>query len=469
MPNQAGSAWTPSAWRMRPTRQIPAYIDSDALGAVERRLAGSAPLVAPAEIRCLRAHLAGVARGEAFVIQGGDCAETFEATSFEALQGTVRTLQQMAFLIGMATCQHVITIGRIAGQFAKPRSVSIETREGRSLPTYQGDIINGREFTEQDREADPDRMTHAYEHAAATLGLTRVIARDWSGGMDVLFQQTMSASAHLLTLPHVQQALQRIRATITLQERAGPPVRPADSSPWPDFYTSHEALLLPYEQQLTRRDPEDGRWYNCSAHTVWVGDRTRQIDGGHVEYVRGIENHIGVKCGPTLSSEELCRLLDVINPGNATGKVSLIVRLGADRVGEVLYDLVRSVARRGHRVIWMTDPMHGNTRQVGGVKTREFGNIDQEASTFVKILRSEGLHPGGLHLELTGDDVTECVGGTQGVSAEALCDRYTSACDPRLNARQTLELAFGIVRELVCHAWPDRQLNGNAPALVPGE
>jgi 3-deoxy-7-phosphoheptulonate synthase len=466
MPNQVRSVWTPATWRKNPTKQIPIYADESALDTVERRLASTAPLVTPGEIRRLREHLAGAARGEAFVIQGGDCAETFEATSSEVLQGTVRTLQQMAFLISMATCQHVVTIGRIAGQFAKPRSSSTETRMGRSLPSYQGDIINGREFTEQNREADPERMLQAYRHAAATLGFARTIAGDWSGGMDRQLQQVRSACSHLLALRHVQQALHRVRVTIALLEHVSRLQKPAASA---DLYTSHEALLLPYEQQLTRQDPEDGRWYNCSAHTVWVGDRTRQIDGGHVEYVRGIENHIGVKCGPTMPPDELCRLLDVINPENAAGKVSLIVRVGADRIESALQDLVKSVARRGHQVIWMTDPMHGNTRQIEGVKTRAFDDITREASAFIKILGSEGVHVGGLHLELTGDDVTECVGGTQGVPIDALRDRYTSACDPRLNARQALEFAFSIVEELMRHDWPGTHLNEMTPALIPAE
>jgi 3-deoxy-7-phosphoheptulonate synthase len=407
-----------------------------------------------------------VARGEAFVIQGGDCAETFEAISFEALHGTVKTLQQMAFLISMATCQHVVTIGRIAGQFAKPRSASTETRMGRSLPSYQGDIINGREFNDRSREANPERMIHAYEHAAATLNVLRTLA-EGADPMEGKFQEVTSASSHLLALRHVQQALHRARATIALLEHVSPLQKPASSGSRPEFYTSHEALLLPYEQQLTRQDPEDGKWYNCSAHTVWVGDRTRQIDGGHVEYVRGIENHIGIKCGPTMSAEELCRLLDAINPSNATGKVSLIVRMGADRVEGVLQELVRSVDRRGHHVVWMADPMHGNTKQVDGLKTRLFDDITREATAFINILRSAGVHVGGLHLELTGDDVTECIGGTQGVPVEALHDRYMSACDPRLNARQALEFAFRIVHELMRHDWPDTRLNGvTSPTIL---
>lgn len=441
--------WNPSSWRAKPIQQVPAYPDQSELEAVEKQLAGFPPLVFAGEARKLKRALGKVAQGESILLQGGDCAESFAEHSADNIRDFFRLFLQMAVVLTFAGASPVVKVGRVAGQFAKPRSAPTEKIGDEELPSYRGDIINGIEFTPDARIPDPRRQLMAYRQSAATLNLLRAFA---TGGYANL------ENAHRWMLGFVKDSPQsgrydelasRITETLDFMRAIGldPEAHPEMRST--DFYTSHEALLLGYEQALTRVDSTSGDWYATSGHMIWIGDRTRQPDHAHIEYCRGIKNPIGLKCGPSLKPDELIKLIDLLNPDNEAGRLTLIARFGAEKVGEHLPGLVRAVKREGRNVVWSCDPMHGNTVKAGsGYKTRPFDLILSEIGSFFDIHRAEGTHAGGIHLEMTGKNVTECTGGARAISDAELQDRYHTHCDPRLNAEQALEAAF-LVAELL--------------------
>jgi 3-deoxy-7-phosphoheptulonate synthase len=435
--------WSPQSWREKPIRQVPEYPDPAGLMAVERQLRTYPPLVFAGEARNLSSNLAAVAEGKAFLLQGGDCAESFAEFSANNIRDTFCVFLSMATVLTFGADVPVVKVGRIAGQFAKPRSDDNETRDGKTLPSYRGDIINGEEFTAAARLPDPERMLRAYFQAAATANLVRAFA---TGG----YADLSRARHWYLDDHHHPDLLQRYLALVErIQEGVGflRTFSLADAvaarTSKVDFYFSHEALLLPYEEALTRQDSITGEWYDTSAHMIWIGDRTRQPDGAHVEYCRGIKNPIGLKCGPSMSEDDLVRLAALLNPENKPGRLTLIARFGADHVSEKLPKLIRAVKKSGANVVWSCDPMHGNTiKAASGIKTRPFERVIKELRTFFEVHRAEGTHAGGVHLEMTGQNVTECTGGAQEISDVNLRDRYETRCDPRLNASQALELAF---------------------------
>lgn len=441
--------WAPDSWRTCPATQLPNFPDPRALAETEARLAGFPPLVFAGEARILGRQLASIAEGRAFLLQGGDCAESFAEFSADNIRDTFRVLLQMAVVLTFAAACPVVKVGRIAGQFAKPRSAAVEKQGNLELPSYRGDIVNGVEFSAAARRPDPARQLQAYAQAAATLNLLRAYAQGGFADLHQVQRWTMDFVAASPQGERYQDLASRITESLAFMEACG---LNADSAPQIreiQFYTSHECLLLGYEQALTRRDGETGEWYDTSAHLLWVGDRTRQLGGAHVEFLRGIANPIGVKLGPTADEDTMLRLLDTLNPNNQAGRLTLICRMGADRIETVLPRLVRAVQREGRKVVWSSDPMHGNTvRSASGYKTRPFDRILEEIRHFLAIHEGEGSHPGGVHFEMTGQDVTECTGGAQAISEEALAQRYQTHCDPRLNASQSLELAFLIAETL---------------------
>ena len=443
------ASWTPASWRRRPAAQLPDYPDTRALAEVEERLAHSLPLVFAGEIQTLRQQLAEVAAGQAFLLQGGDCAESFADHSEPAITDTFRVLLQMAVTLTFAAACPVVKVGRLAGQFAKPRSAATETRHGVTLPSYRGDIVNDLDFSPAARQPDPRRQLRAYAQSAATLNLLRALAQ---GGFADLHRVQQWNLDFLRASPQgarYQDLADRISETLAFMRACGLDAATDPQVRQVSFYTSHEALLLGYEQALTRLDPQTGEWYDGSAHFLWIGERTRQLDGAHVEFMRGIANPIGLKVGPTVDPDALLRLLDALNPANQPGRLTLISRMGAERIEAALPPLIRATQREGRAVVWCCDPMHGNTQETGaGYKTRPFARILAEMQRFFAIHRAEGGIPGGMHFELTGQDVTECLGGAQAITEQGLADRYHTQCDPRLNASQSLELAFLIAETL---------------------
>ncbi|HUB85498.1 MAG TPA: 3-deoxy-7-phosphoheptulonate synthase class II [Rhizomicrobium sp.] len=454
--------WSPKSWRAKPIRQVPDYPEPAALAAVEARLKSHPPLVFAGEARNLMGQLAKVAHGKAFLLQGGDCAESFDEFSANNIRDTFCVFLSMATVLTFAADVPVVKIGRIAGQFAKPRSDDFETRDGVTLPSYRGDIVNGENFTAADRKPDPERMLRAYFQSAATANLVRAFAG--GGYADLSRARTWYRDDHnhpdllqryLSVVERIDQGIGFMRA-FHLTDAFNPRTSSVD------FYFSHEALLLGYEEALTREDSTSGGLFDTSAHMIWIGDRTRQLDGAHVEFCRGIKNPIGLKCGPGMSEDELVKLLAILNPGNIPGRVTLIARFGADKVGEKLPKLVKAVKREGMSVVWSCDPMHGNTvKSAGGIKTRPFGRIIEEIRSFFAVHRAEGTYPGGIHLEMTGRDVTECTGGAQSIQEADLSSRYDTKCDPRLNASQALELAF-LMAELMDAKNKDARAAANA-------
>jgi 3-deoxy-7-phosphoheptulonate synthase len=442
-------SWTPPSWRQRTARQLPAYPDAQALAAAEAQLAAWPPLIFPGEADALRERLARVARGEAFLLQGGDCAESFDELGGATVADTFRVILQMAVVLTYGAACPVVKLGRIAGQFAKPRSSDVETVAGTTLPSYRGDIVNGSEFTAAARTPDPQRLLRAYSHSATVLNLLRALAQ---GGFADLHQ------VHRWTADFVRQSPQgerfealagRITDCLAFMEACGFDAARTPQLHAVEFWTSHEALHLHYEEALTRRDETSGRCYGGSAHLLWIGERTREIAGAHVEFLRGIANPIGVKLGPKVSAEELLPLLDRLDPQQQPGRLVLITRMGAGRLPERLPALVRAVKAAGRTPVWCCDPMHGNTVTSGnGYKTRDFASIATEVRDFFAVHAAEGSQAGGLHFEMTGQDVTECRGGAQGLTDESLAQRYRSACDPRLNGSQSLELAFMVAEML---------------------
>ena len=406
------------------------------------------PLVFAGEARRLKSQLAEVEAGRAFLLQGGDCAESFQEFHADLIRDTFRLILQMAVVLTFAGGKPVVKVGRIAGQFAKPRSEPLETRGDVSLPSYRGDIVNGSEFEEAVRRPDPQRMLRAYAQSSSSLNLLRAYAGGGFADLNNVHRWTLNFVEGTPNSARYREVADKITDTLAFMAAIGvtPETHPALRSV--DFFTSHEALLLPYEEALTRADGSDGEWYDTSAHMLWIGERTRDLGGAHVEFARGVRNPIGVKCGPTLQPDDLLKLIDVLNPDNEPGRLTLIGRFGADKAGERLPALMGATRREGRRVVWSIDPMHGNTRKAGGYKTRPFDRITSEVRTFIEVARAEGVHPGGVHLEMTGQNVTECLGGARALTEAELSARYHTHCDPRLNADQALELAFLVAEAL---------------------
>ncbi len=442
--------WCPENWRSKPARQLPTeYPDQEALDAVEKELSGYPPLVFAGEVRTLRASLAKVTCGEAFLLQGGDCAESFKEFHPDNIRDTFRVLLQMSVALTFGAAVPVVKVGRIAGQFAKPRSTSTETQNGVTLPSYRGDNINAMEFDAAARTPDPQRLLKAYGQAASTLNLIRAFATGGYADLHNVHRWNLEFVADNPQGDRYSALADRISETITFMEACGVTGREVRAIREVDFFTSHEALLLGYEQAMTRVDSTTGHWYDTSAHMVWIGDRTRQPDGAHVEFCRGVENPIGIKCGPSLDSDELLTLLDILDPQNEPGRIVLIARFGAEKVRDGLPKIVHRLASEGRNVVWSCDPMHGNTIKTnGGYKTRQFDAILTEVAAFFDVCRAEGVHPGGVHFEMTGQNVTECLGGAHAISEADLSSRYHTHCDPRLNASQSLELAFILADKL---------------------
>ncbi|WBG62613.1 class II 3-deoxy-7-phosphoheptulonate synthase [Pseudomonas citronellolis] len=439
--------WSPDSWRSRPIQQQPAYPDAARLQQVEQTLASYPPLVFAGEARELRRQFAEVTAGRAFLLQGGDCAESFAEFSAAKIRDTFKVLLQMAVVMTFAAGCPVVKVGRMAGQFAKPRSCGEETVGGLTLPAYRGDIVNGIGFDEANRVPDPQRLLQAYHQSTATLNLLRAFAQGGFADLHEVHQWNLDFIANSALAEKYSQLAGRIDETLAFMRACG-----LDTAPQlreVSFFTAHEALLLNYEEAFIRRDSLTGGWYDCSAHMLWIGDRTRQLDGAHVEMLRGVGNPIGVKVGPSMGDEELLRLIDILNPDNDPGRLNLIVRMGADKVGDGLPRLIRTVQREGRQVLWSCDPMHGNTiKASSGYKTRDFARILAEVRQFFEVHKAEGSHAGGIHIEMTGQNVTECIGGARPITEAGLSDRYHTHCDPRLNADQSLELAFLIAETL---------------------
>ena len=442
--------WDTGSWRNFPIKQQPTYANQELLKKVEQELKSYPPLIFAGEARSLRSELAQVEKGKAFLLQGGDCAESFDAFNANNIKDLFKALMQMAVVLTFSGGCPVVKVGRVAGQFAKPRSSDFEEINGISLPSYRGDIINSIGFTEKERLPDPNKLIKAYNQSAATLNLLRAFSR---GGMSDLNQ------VHSWNLDFIkdntlgikyEELAAKITQTLEFMKACGITNENTSQLHETTLYTSHEALLLNYEEALTRQDSITGEWYDCSAHMLWIGDRTRDLDGAHLEYFRGIQNPIGYKVGPTMKEDELIRLIDAINPNNESGRLNLIVRMGANKVADIYPKLLKKVKDEGRNVLWSCDPMHGNTIKAdNGYKTRDFDSILSEVKQFFQIHKTEGTVAGGIHLEMTGQDVTECTGSTSAaITQEGLKSRYHTQCDPRLNADQALELSFMIAETL---------------------
>ena len=446
------ASWSPDSWRSKPIVQVPEYPDNAALAAVEARLETFPPLVFAGEADKLKRALADVAEGKAFLLQGGDCAESFAEHSANHIRELFRVFLQMAVVLTFAGGFPVVKVGRIGGQFAKPRSSPTEKRGDQELPSYRGDIINGEGFTAEERIPDPQRQFEAYRQSAATMNLLRAFSEGGYAGLENVMRWLLDFEQKSPFGKKYKAMAEEIQTALRFMHSCGVTEQTVPTLGRTTFYTSHESLLLGYEQALVRRDEAGGsqNWYATSGHMLWIGDRTRQPDHAHVEFLRGIKNPIGVKCGPSLEPDALIRLIDILNPMDEPGRLTLICRLGADKVSEHLPKLIRRVEKEGRRVVWSCDPMHANTiSTTNGYKTRPFDRILKEAETFFDVHRAEGTRAGGIHVEMTGSPVTECTGGAAANISEAqLKDRYATLCDPRLNAAQSLELAFLIAERL---------------------
>jgi 3-deoxy-7-phosphoheptulonate synthase len=445
------AAWKPDSWRSKPIVQVPEYPDPLALADVERNLRNFPPLVFVKEVRDLKEKLAGVAAGKAFLLQGGDCAESFKEHKTDYIRDYFQLFLQMALILTFAGSSQVVKIGRVAGQFAKPRSSPTEKKDGQELPSYRGDIINGPDFTAEDRIPDPRRQLEAYRQSAATLNFLRALLDGGYASLDNVHRWELKFMEGTAVERRYNELADEIKRTVEVNTLLGMTAENSLALRTTSFYTSHEALLLSYEQALTRRDEAmgSGEHVATSGHLLWIGDRTRQPDGAHVEYCRGIINPIGIKCGPSLEADELLRLIEILNPKEEPGKLTLICRFGADKIEKHLPRLLRAVKAEGRNVVWSCDPMHGNTITAGnGYKTRQFDRILSEVTTFFDVHGAEGTHPGGVHVEMTGQNVTECTGGAAKITEADLARQYDTGCDPRLNAAQSLELAFRLAERL---------------------
>ncbi len=442
-------SWNLQSWRDKPILQQPTYKDQIKLEEVEQKLAKYPPLVFAEEVRSLKKQLSDATEGNAFLLQGGDCAESFAEFNADNIKDFFKVFLQMSVILTFAGGKPVVKVGRIAGQFAKPRSSDFETIGDITLPSYRGDIINSIEFTKEAREPDPYRMLSAYNQSAATQNLIRAFARGGFADLNKVHRWNVDFSDETTADQRYRELSDKIQQALNFMQACGIDSKSAPNLAQTILYTSHEALLLNYEEALTRKDSLSGKYYDCSAHMLWIGDRTRQVDGAHVEFLRGVDNPIGVKAGPSTSVDDLLKLLDTLNPENESGKMNVIVRMGADKVGDYFPKLLQAVKKEGKKVLWSCDPMHGNTiKTSNNYKTREFHNVLKEVENFFDIHQAEGTHAGGIHLEMTGKDVTECIGGGQNIGEENLSSRYHTHCDPRLNAHQALELAFLIADSL---------------------
>ena len=441
--------WTPDSWRSKPIIQVPDYADKALLADVESKLATYPPLVFAGEARDLKKRLADVAAGDAFLLQGGDCAESFAEHRADNIRDFLRVFLQMSVVLTYAASMPIVKVGRIAGPFAKPRSSDIEKKGDVTLPSYRGDIINGSDFTPAARAPDPSRQLEAYRQSAATLNLLRAFTMGGYADLERVHQWTLGFLQGSPQGQRFAELADRISETIGFMRACGITSETAPALRTTTIYTSHEALLLGYEEAFTRLDSTSGEHYATSGHMIWIGDRTRQPDHAHVEYCRGVRNPIGIKCGPSLEPDTLIKLLDILNPKEEPGRITLICRFGSDKVEKGLPKLIRAVEKAGRKVVWSSDPMHGNTITSGNhYKTRPFDRILEEVDTFFEIHRAEGTHAGGVHVEMTGQNVTECTGGAGAISDMDLADRYHTHCDPRLNADQSLELAFLIAERI---------------------
>lgn len=447
-PSQSSTSWSPGSWRNKKVSQGPKYEDAEELEDAINTMKSFSPLVFAGEVRSLHEQLARACSGQGFLLMGGDCAEAFNEFNVDHVRDTFRVMLQMSLVLTFGSAMPIIKVGRMAGQFAKPRSEPDEVRDGKTLPSYRGDIINREDFTEGSRRHDPKNMISAYHQSAQTLNILRAfstggyadISRLHAWNLDFV-EQTAEGSRYRKFATKVDESLRFMKA-----------IGVDTSSPTftkTDFYTAHECLLLPYEEALTREDSTTGRWYDCSGHMLWVGERTRELDGAHLEFTRGIGNPLGVKISDKCSPEELIRIIDTMNPQNTPGRLTIVVRMGAEKLRKNLPGLIRAVQREGKSVLWISDPVHGNTYKTdNGMKTRDFDAIRAELRAFFDVHDEMGSHPGGVHLEMTGEDVTECTGGVSGVTEDTLKERYHTYCDPRLNGAQAIELAFLIAERL---------------------
>ncbi len=440
--------WSKSSWREKPGLQMPNYPDAAALQATEERLATFPPLVFAGEARALKDSLARVCAGDAFLLQGGDCAESFAEHGADNIRDFFRAFLQMAVVLTFGASKPVVKVGRIAGQFAKPRSSDTEKQGDEELPSYRGDVVNGIEFTAEARIPDPERQIMAYRQSAATLNLLRAFAQGGYANLNHVHEWMLGFVKNSPQADRYQELADRITETLGFMAAIGMDAENNPKLRETEFYTSHEALLLGYEEALCREDSITGEPYATSGHMVWIGDRTRQPDHAHVEFCRGIQNPLGLKCGPSTTVDGLLELIDLLSPENEPGRLTLIARFGHDKVEDHLPGLIRAVQREGRNVIWSCDPMHGNTISAGGFKTRPFDRVMGEVNRFFDVHDAEGSYPGGVHVEMTGKDVTECTGGARAISDDELGSRYHTHCDPRLNADQSLELAFLVAERL---------------------
>lgn len=443
------SGWQPADWRSRKVRQMPVYDDVRALEAVEAEISNYPPLVFAGEARRLKSQLARVAEGKAFLLQGGDCAESFAEFHPDNIRDTFRVLLQMAVVLTYAAASPVVKVGRMAGQFAKPRSADTEIIDGVELPSYRGDIINKMEFTPEGRRPDPQRMLRAYLQSASTLNLLRAFAQGGYANLHQVHRWNLEFLKDSPAAARYEAMAERLNEAIDFMRACGIDPETMPELQGTDFYTSHEALHLNYEEAMTRIDSTTGDWYDTSAHMLWVGYRTSNVDEAHVEFLRGVGNPLAVKVGPETKADDLLRVIDKLNPANEAGRMTLICRYGSDKIEDGLPPLLRSIVVEGRSVVWSSDPMHGNTIKSSiGLKTRPFDRILGEVRSFFEIHSAEGTHAGGVHFEMTGQDVTECTGGAMALTEEKLSDRYHTHCDPRLNASQALDLAFLIAEEI---------------------
>ena len=440
--------WKPDSWRNKPVKHIPEYPNQEKLNSVLKELSNFPPLVFAGESRSLKEYLANVSQGKAFLLQGGDCAESFAEFHPNNIRDFFKLLLQMSLVLTVSSGLPVIKLGRIAGQFSKPRSAATETQNGIELPSYLGDNINSMDFDPEGRKPDPQRLLKAYSQAASTLNLLRAFSQGGFADLNKVHLWNMSFVKNNAKEKY-KEIEQKVSDALAFMNACGITSENNRRLRTVNFFTSHEALLLPVEEAMTRVDSTTGEYHDTSAHFLWIGDRTRQLDGGHVEFCRGIKNPIGIKCGPTSDPDEIVKLTEVLNPDNEAGRITLIARFGHDKVGKFLQGLIRAIKKAGRTVVWSCDPMHGNTiKASSGYKTRPFENIITETKSFFQVHQSEGTFGGGLHIEMTGQNVTECIGGAQNITEKDLSDRYHTHCDPRLNASQALELAFLISEEI---------------------